>query len=697
MGPRFGPPSAEINDRLKAPKPKSIAEVPAYLKKTVGGTLYRLFYIFKLVWETQPLLLIFMMFMTVYNGVMPLAGTLISANLLDKIVRSFSEEVDIVIPLVLQFGYLFLNTLTGSLSNMVTQIAGEKVTNHVKNKIMNKAKSVDLASFDMPDFYERLENANREAGMRPVHILRSSFELVSKVISMFSYFAVLVVILSILPVYSVFFFIIFILLTVASAVVSFHFRRKNFNYMFHRSKDRRKMNYYSELIVNKDMVKEVRLFDLSDLLIGKYNDVFSGYFKGIKTLIWQEGVWNLILSLATAVMNGVLFYMVATNVSQIGDYSVYTGALNSISAALAAVITVTSSIYEGSLFIDNMILFMNEKQTIKPSISEPAIPATHTGHTIELKNVSFRYPGADRDVIHNMNLTIKSGSTVALVGLNGAGKTTLIKLITRLYDPTEGVIFLDGRDIKEYDTKALYKLYGIIFQDFGKYAETAGDNIAFGDIAREKTERLVVDAARNSGADEFIEKMPHKYNTPLTRYFEKNGTELSVGQWQKLSVSRAFYSDADILILDEPTASLDAIAEQEIYMQFDRLREGKTSVFVSHRLSSATIADTVVVLENGCVAEIGSHDELMAQKGKYYKLFSTQAARYQFKGENIEKAEESSEMPFVNGGFVLQGNPPAGFPKGMHPMGGRPPIPVDGRFPEGFKPPKGKEPPGFDR
>ena len=578
------------------------------------------------------MLLIFMLFMTIYNGIMPLVGTLITAHLLECIVQSFTEEVDLVFPLILQFGYLFLNTLTGSLSNMLTQITGEKVTNHVKNKIMNKAKTVDLASFDMPDFYERLENANREAGMRPVNILKASFELVSKVISMISYFAVLTVILKVLPKTSMIFFAAFLLLTFASAAVSFHFRRKNFSYMFRRSKDRRKMNYYSDLLVNKDMVKEVRLFDLSDLLIGKYNEVFRGYFGGIKKLILQEGAWNLLLSFATAVMNGVLFYMIATNVTQISDYSVYTGALNSISAALAAVISVTASIYEGSLFIDNMILFMDEKQTVMPTLSEPATPKTHCGHTIELCDVSFRYPGADRDVINHINLTIESGSTIALVGLNGAGKTTLIKLITRLYDPTSGVILLDGRDIREYDLKSLYKLYGIIFQDFGKYAESAEDNIAFGDIAREKQRTEVEDAAKNSGAHDFIAKMPQGYDTPLTRFFERDGTELSVGQWQKLSVARAFYSDADILILDEPTASLDAIAEQEIYRQFDKLRDGKTSIFVSHRLSSATIADKIVVLENGCVVEYGNHDELMALHGKYHKLFSTQAARYQSKG-----------------------------------------------------------------
>ena len=253
----YGPPPSEATDRLKVPLPKNLRQVPEYLKKTVGGTCSRLLYIFRLVWETQPILLIFMLFMTVYNGIMPLIGTLITAHLLECIVQSFTEEVDLVLPLIWQFGYLFLNTLTSSLSGMLTKITGEKVTNHVKNKIMHKAKTVDLASFDMPDFYERLENANREAGMRPVNILKSSFELISKVISMISYFAVLTAILKVLPTSSMLFFAAFLLLTFASAIVSFHFRRKNFNYMFRRSKDRRKMNYYSDLLVNKDMVKEV--------------------------------------------------------------------------------------------------------------------------------------------------------------------------------------------------------------------------------------------------------------------------------------------------------------------------------------------------------------------------------------------------------------------------------------------------------
>ncbi len=630
-GPGFGPPPSELNDRFKVPRPKSVREIPEYLRKTVGGTAYRLFYIFRLVWETKPIMMLFMALLALMGGVLPLVGAYISAYLLEQVVLSFSQSVNLVLPLALQFGYLFLVTLTTNLNNMVIQISGEAVSNHVKVKIMKKSRQVDIASFDMPDFYERLENANREAGHRPVNILRSTFELVSKIISMVSFFAVLLVILPKLPGVTILYFMVFLALTVTSAAVSFHFRRKNFAYMFRRSKDRRQLNYYSDLLVNKDMVKEVRLFDLSDLLIGRYNKVFAGYFKGIRSLVWREGFWNIILSLLTAIMNAVLFYMIATNVSQIADYSLYTGALNSISTGLTAIITTVATIYEGSLFIDNMILFMKEKPKVVPAVEPPIKPNHDIGHTIELRDVSFRYPGSDKNVITKMNLTLHAGETVALVGLNGAGKTTLIKLITRLYDPTEGVILLDGKDIREYDVKELYSLYGIIFQDFGKYAVSVGDNIAFGNIYKERTNQALDEAAVQSGADKFISAMPRGYDTPLMRYFEPDGKELSIGQWQKLSVARAFYSDADILILDEPTASLDAIAEQEIYNQFDKLRSGRTSVFVSHRLSSATTADRVIVLKNGTVVEQGPHNELMKNKGEYYKLFSTQAARYQSK------------------------------------------------------------------
>lgn len=618
-----------LYEKMKEPKPKTLKEVPHYVKKVVGDTISRLLYIFKLVWEARPYLLFLMIFMAIFNGVTPVVGTYITANLMTKIVERLSDPaVDLWRPLILQFGYTFFCTLVNSLNGMITRISGEVVTNHVNMKIMNKAKEVDLASFDMPDFYERLENASREAGSRPVNLMENTLGLFSKLITMISFIVVLCGLIVRLEWYAAVFALCFIALSVATAVVSFHFRRRNFFYMRVRSKDRRQMNYYKDTITDKDMVKELRLFGLSDLFIGRYKEVFDRYFSGIKQLIYEEHFWNLGLSFLTVAVNCVLFYIIANNIQVIGDYTIYTGALNSVSSAVTNTIITLSTIYEGTLFIDNMIRFMNEKCTIVPAGEIPRIPKRHCGHTIELRNVSFSYPGVDRKVLKNINLKLNAGDTVVLVGLNGAGKTTLIKLLTRLYDPTEGEILLDGHNIKDYDVKELYKLYGIIFQDFGKYAMNVTENIAFGEIEKSLDMENIEYAAHQSSADQFIADLPGGYNTPLMRYFEHDGIELSIGQWQKLSIARAFYSDSDILILDEPTASLDPMAEQEIFNQFDQLRKDKTTVFVSHRLSSATTANKIVVLEHGEIIEVGDHQTLMAKHGTYYTLFSTQAKRY---------------------------------------------------------------------
>ena len=312
----------------------------------------------------------------------------------------------------------------------------------------------------------------------------------------------------------------------------------------------------------------------------------------------------------------------------IGDYSLYTGAVVSIASCVTSLITTSAQVYEGTLFIDNLISFTNEKPTIVPIKETPEHVQKNVPHTITFDHVYFKYPGSDRYVLEDICLTFRPGETVVLVGLNGAGKTTLIKLLTRLYDPTEGRILLDGRDLREYDVAELYSIFGIIFQDFGKYAFTVGENIAFGDIHKPYDEKNVREAAEQGSISDYVEKLPGGYDTPLMRIFEQEGTELSGGQWQKIAVARAFYSDSDILILDEPTAALDAIAEQEIFNQFDRLREDKTTIFVSHRLSSATVASLIVVLEYGRVIETGTHRELMNQKGRYHELFSTQAKRY---------------------------------------------------------------------
>ncbi|MBO5077707.1 MAG: ABC transporter ATP-binding protein [Clostridia bacterium] len=636
-----GGPDNSVLDQYRIPRPKNIKDVPRFLKEVIGSFSKRMLYILKLVWEASPGILFLMAFMAVFNGVMPVVGSLIGKELLNRLAQAYNGQLTtfrvVWTLLVFQFGYLLLNSLVNRLDSTIIRISGELVTNHIKLKIMNKAKEVDLASFDSPEFYAKMENANREAGNRPIQVLRATFSIASAIISIVSFIIVLAAV-GFLPVLMV------IVVAIPSTIINFVYRRKNHNYVFRRSKDRRQMSYYSDIIVNKDMVKEIRMLDLADNFIDRYSQVFKRYFKGLKRLIVEEFLWNVGATLLSTAVNCILFVWIAKGVFEgryeIGYFSLYTGALNSIASGIATLITTTASIYEGTLFINNMIAFMEEEPTVKPILDQPRSIERGIGHVIEFRDVSFHYPGIERNVINHVDLTIHAGETIVIVGLNGAGKTTLIKLLTRLYDPTEGMILLDGHDIREYDLKELYDLFGIVFQDYGKYAVSVRDNIAFGEVNSEVTEDRITGAAAASNATDFINALPDKYNTPLMRYFEENGIELSIGQWQKLAIARAFYSKSDILILDEPTASLDPMAEQEIFNQFDELRSDKTSIFVSHRLSSATTADRIIVLQDGRIVESGNHSQLMNRKGEYYTLFSTQAKRYLTPVDPEDKQEE---------------------------------------------------------
>ena len=650
MGPKI--PLIKENDPYeRVDLPKSISDVPRYLKELLGGFFSRLFYTFGMVWKSGPWILILMILFSVLTGILPLIGSLISREILNELQGVITERaileasgIDykaaffgsaVLVLLIFFFVHKLLQNFINRINTAVTRIAGEKVGKRVKLIIMEKAREVDLASFDRPEFYEKLENANREASTRPIHVLSSTFDVISNLITLISYITVLATAPGMWWTA-----LVMVAVSVPSAVINFIYKRKHFAYMRKKSKDRRQMNYYADVMVNKDLVKEIRLFGLGDTFIGKYNDVFGRYYEGMKRLVVNETFWLTAVALLSSVVNCIFFAMIAFKVfageMQIGDYSLYTGALTSISSTVSKLISVSATVYEGTLFIDNLIAFVKTKPTVVPSTSKPASIEYGRPHTIEFQNVSFCYPGSDKKVICNLDLTLRPGETAVLVGLNGAGKTTFIKLLVRLYDPTEGRILLDGRDIREYEPSELYKLFGIIFQDFGKYAVSVAENIEFGDISAESDRERVIEAAKASGADSYVMTLPESYDTPLMKIFEFNGTELSGGQWQKIAVARAFYSHSDILILDEPTASLDPLAEQEIFNQFDALRKDKTTIFVSHRLSSAKMASKIIVLEEGRLIEEGTHKELMELGGRYCELFTTQASRY---SDNEEKKQ----------------------------------------------------------
>ena len=631
FGPMGGPPvfMRDSENKNNSNRPKKVREFIPYVVKSLKETLKRLLYIYKLVWEARPWILLLMAFMAVFNGIQPLISAYIAKLLLDNLAMAATGTLknfwDLGGLLILQIGYqLFIHVIM-SVSNMVTRMSSELLVNSIKLKIMNKAKTIDLTYFDMPDFYSKLENANREVGSRPIQVLQSSFSIISILISFLGFIAILGSILPFAP-------LIIVIMSLPMAVVTYKYRRKMFSYMRRRSKDRRQMDYYSNLLVDKDLVKEVKLFDLSDTFIGKYIEIFKTYFNGIKTLIVKEGIWGIIISAVNSTVNGGIFLMIAKRVFDgiltVGDYSLHTNALFSISSSVSSLVSTSASIYEGTLFIDNMIEFMSVEPKIVSILQVPRKIEKHKSHTIEFSHVSFAYPGTDKLVLKDINLTLCQGDTAVLVGLNGAGKTTLLKLLTRLYDPTEGIIYLDGYDLREYDVKELYGIFGIIFQDFGKYAFTVKENIGFGEKDRINDNESIRQAAKKSNAEQFINNLSMGYDTPLMRVFEQSGLELSIGQWQKIAVARAFFRNSDIIILDEPTASLDPMAEQEIFSQFDSLRKDKMTIFVSHRLSSATVATKIICIENGEIAECGTHRELMDLNGKYAELFNTQAKKY---------------------------------------------------------------------
>ena len=622
----------------KTPPPVGLTDVPRYLRDILGGFFGRFGYIVTLVWRTGKWILFLLSFVALFRGVSPVIGALISKGVLNGLQRVVTDGAagdffrsDVFYLLIWMFAYRIIVQVINEVTRALNRIAGELVVRQVKTQMMEKAKSLDLASFDDAAFYERMENATREASMRPMQILSETFGIVSTVIEFVSYLLILLAVPGLWWAT-----LIIIAVSIPSAIINFIYRRKNWNYMRRRSKDRRQMDYYSGLLTNKDMVKEIRLFDLADVFIGRYMEVFRNYFRGLRKLILSESGWHVAIGMVSGVTNLIFYVLIARQVFtgdiMLGDYTLYTGAIASVANCVSMLISSSGTIYEGTLFIDNLITFMEEPVTIAPAaaLTAPRKVQKGAGHTIVFDHVSFRYPKMDRDVISDVTFTINPGETLALVGLNGAGKTTLIKLLTRLYDPTAGRILLDGYDLREYDLSDLYSSFGIIFQDFGKYAVSVEENIRFGDINRRDGDPI--EAARQASASDYIERLPDGYDTHLMRIFEPTGAELSVGQWQKLAVARAFYADSEILVLDEPTASLDAIAEQEIFSQFDRLRgEGqaqKTTIFVSHRLSSATIASQIIVLENGMLIERGTHKELMALGGKYAELFNTQAQRY---------------------------------------------------------------------
>jgi ATP-binding cassette subfamily B protein len=489
--------------------------------------------------------------------------------------------------------------------------------------ILEKALTLQLSHFEDSEFYDKLTQARREASSRPLSLVNKTFGLVQNAISLTSY-AVL------LYSFSVWAVVILIGAGLPSFFAEAKFSGDAFRLFRWRSPETRMQMYLETVIAREDGVKEVKLFGLGPRLLQRSRDIFRKLFVEDRRLTLRRDGWGFALGLlSTSAFYGAYAWIVVTTVHggiTLGAMTMYLVLFRQGQAAVSASLTAISGMYEDNLYLSNLYDYLGQSV---PARHGEAKRGPQPGRGLEFRNVSFSYPGSKAKALTDVSFQITPGQSLALVGENGSGKTTLIKLLTRLYSPTEGNILLDGLNLQDWDVDALRQRIGVIFQDFGRYQFSVGENIGAGDVRHIDDADRWARAAETGMAAPFIEDMPDGYNTQLGRWF-KGGRELSGGQWQKIALSRAFMrSDADILVLDEPTAAMDAASEAAIFEHFRSRSDTKMTILISHRFSTVRAADRIIVIHAGEILEQGNHESLLAENGQYASLFKLQAKGYQ--------------------------------------------------------------------
>ena len=579
----------------------------------------------ELVWSTSRVLTISFGLLTLLAGVLPAGIAWLGQLIVDAVVNTISNDAPLKPALLFIAAEAVLVAIVAAAQRgirMCQSLLRAQLGHRVNVLILDKAQELSMAQFEDADFYDKLTRARREASSRPLSLVNRTFSLGQNAVTLVSY-AVL------LYQFSVWAVLVLLIAGFPSFFAETKFAGDAFRLFRWRSPESRKQIYLETVLAREDHAKEVKLFRLAPLFLQRYRDIFATLYKEDRALTIRRETWGLFLGLiGTGAFYGVYAWIAIATMQQIitlGEMTMYVLVFKQGQSAVSASLSAIGGMYEDNLYLSNLYEYLEQAGAEDTGTATSGIVP---GDGVRFESVGFRYPGSSRPALSHIDLHLQPGRSLALVGENGAGKTTLIKLLTGLYRPNEGRILLDGRPLEQWDTETLRRRIGVIFQDFARYQISVGENIGVGDVAHFGNAERWQQAAAQGMADPFIRQLPARYDTQLGSWF-KDGQELSAGQWQKIALSRAFMDrDADILVLDEPTASMDAAAEAALFEHFRKVTEGKITVLISHRFSTVRRADHIVVIEDGCITERGTHDELMRMQGQYATLFSLQAEGY---------------------------------------------------------------------
>jgi ATP-binding cassette subfamily B protein len=588
----------------------------------------------ELVWTTSRALTLALGALTLVAGVLPAAMAWVGALIIDAVVAATAVYRDTgaaalrpVFALVaLEAAIVAALAFAQRGISLCQALLRAQLGQRVNVMILEKALTLELAQFEDSEFYDKLTRARREASSRPLSLVNRTFGLAQNLVSLVSYGVLLVQ-------FSPWAVAVLIVAGLPSFIAETKFSDEAFSLFRWRSPDTRKQIYLETVLAREDNVKEVKLFGLGPLLLQRYRDIFARLYTRDRSLAIRRDSWGFVLGLiGTAALYGAYAWIAMAAVLAritLGQMTMYLMLFRQGQSAVSAILSAIGGMYEDNLYLSTLYEYLETPVPEPRARTGEGLPrGPHPNDGVRFENVSFTYPGAERPALIDIDLHIRPGESLALVGENGSGKTTLIKLLTRLYRPDSGRILLDGLDLAEWDEDALRRRIGVIFQDFARYQFLVGENIGVGDVRHFEDPVRWAEAARKGMADRIVAELPRGYETQLGKWF-KGGMELSGGQWQKIALARAFMrTEADILVLDEPTAAMDAAAEATIFEHFRKLTENRIAILISHRFSTVRMASQIVVIEGGRIIERGSHRDLIALDGHYARLFSLQAAGY---------------------------------------------------------------------